>query len=94
MKNELLHNLGKPMKPGRFADQMNTPHGEVVVDMNNYKTLFQLEKGNETITFIINRTTGYVKIRREDDSYENMLAMKEAREDWNLYVSAGWKRVK
>ena len=84
----------KPMKPGRFADQMNTPNGEVVVDMNNYKTLFQLEKGNETITFIINRTTGYVKIRREDDSYENMLAMKEAREDWDLYGSAGWERVK
>ena len=91
MKNELLHNLGKPMKPGRFADQMKP----------GIQTMFQLrhDESGQFVNFILNRTEKKVTIGRSDAATGKLERNGNTKEDadharriWSVLVEQGYKR--
>ena len=92
MKNELLHNLGKPMKPGRFADQMTQMKPGI-------QTMFQLRKEKHFVNFILNRTEKTVTVGSSDKDTGKLERNGNAKEDaehariiWSMLVKQGYKR--
>jgi len=97
MKNELLHNLGKPMP-------LTTPHGEVVAKADDdTRTLFQLKPSEsktdtDRVTFIINRVTEKVRvIQKGSEIFKNTgtdseISMNKARNEWKSHIANGWIR--
>ena len=94
MKNELLHNLGKPMKPGRFADQMTQLKPGI-------QTMFQLrhDESGQFVNFILNRTEKKVTVGRSDHDTGKMERNGTTKEDadharriWSVLVEQGYKR--
>ena len=92
MKNELLHNLGKPMKPGRFADQLTQLKPGI-------QTMFQLHKEKHFVNFILNRTEKKVTIGRSDNDTGKLERNGNTKEDadharriWSMLVEQGYKR--
>ena len=94
MKNELLHNLGKPMKPGRFADQMTQLKPGI-------QTMFQLrhDESGQFVNFILNRTEKTVTVGSSDHDTGKMERNGTTKEDadharriWSVLVEQGYKR--
>ena len=94
MKNELLHNLGKPMKPGRFADQLTQLKPGI-------QTMFQLrhDESGQFVNFILNRTEKKVTIGRSDKDTGKLERNGNTKEDadharriWSMLVEQGYKR--
>ena len=98
MKNELLHNLGKPMKPGRFADQM-TQLTEGLELKPGIQTMFQLRKEKHFVNFILNRTEKTVTVGSSDKDTGKLERNGNTKEDadharriWNVLGEQGYKR--
>ena len=94
MKNEPLHNLGKPMKPGRFADQLTQLKPGI-------QTMFQLrhDESGQFVNFILNRTEKTVTVGSSDKDTGKLERNGNAKEDadharviWKFYVNKGYKR--
>ena len=71
--------------------------GKVLDD--DTRTLFQIKKELKRMAFIINRTTGQVKVsgpKYEDEVHydDEIMLMDRARNIWTLLIEEGWTRCK
>ena len=91
MKNELLHNLGKPT-------ELITPHGEVVVKnpkWKEYKLAYPAQNGyGQEIIFIDYGDGRDVIGMKFGSGSENQCSKEYARDTWNECIKKGYKVVK
>ena len=88
IKNELLHNLGKPAKS-------ITPHGEAIGEVTlvkEYKLTLTLPVGTDTISFY-DYGEGYKMEVMEQFHNRDKVNRVEARRRWNALIADGWKVV-
>ena len=79
------------------SDNYNIGGYEGKVLDDDTRTLFQIKKGLKRMAFIINRTTGQVKIsgpEYKDEVYydDEVMSMDRARNIWTLLIGEGWTR--
>ena len=79
------------------SDNYNIGGYEGKVLDDDTRTLFQIKKGLKRMAFIINRTTGQVKIsgpQYKDEVYydDEVMSMDRARNIWTLLIGEGWTR--
>ena len=63
------------------------------------RTLFQIKKELKRMAFIINRTTGQVKVsgpKYDDEVHydDEIMSMDRARNIWTLLIGEGWTRCR
>ena len=71
--------------------------GKVLDDST--RTLFQIKKGIKRVAFIINRTTGQVKVsgpKYDDEVHydDEIMSMDRGRTIWMLLIEEGWSRCR
>ena len=71
--------------------------GKVLDD--DTRTLFQIKKELKRMAFIINRTTGQVKVsgpKYDDEVHydDEIMLMDRARNIWTLLIGEGWTRCR
>ena len=79
------------------SDNYNIGGYEGKVLDDDTRTLFQIKKGLKRMAFIINRTTGQVKVSgpeyENEVHYDNeIMSMDRARNIWTLLIEEGWTR--
>ena len=75
----------------------HSQQGKVLDD--DTRTLFQIKKGLKRMAFIINRTTGQVKVsgpKYDDEVHydDEIMLMDRARNIWTLLIGEGWTRCR
>ena len=79
------------------SDNYNIGGYEGKVLNDDTRTLFQIKKELKRMAFIINRTTGQVKVSgpeyENEVHYDNeIMSMDRARNIWTLLIEEGWTR--
>ena len=75
----------------------HSQQGKVLDD--DTRTLFQIKKGLKRMAFIINRSTGQVKIsgpKYDDEVHydDEIMSMDRGRTIWHMLVDEGWTRCR
>ena len=75
----------------------HSQQGKVLDD--DTRTLFQIKKELKRMAFIINRTTGQVKVsgpKYDDEVHydDEIMLMDRARNIWTLLIEEGWTRCR